>query len=71
MQCSILIPKLIGNYWNNIQCKKIAKYQVKYKFSKTRDVITTKNCCTIHKNKLLKEIKNDSFAELVSVNSIT
>lgn len=70
MQCSILIHKLVGNYWKDVQCKNIAKYDVKYKISKNRDTITTKKCCAIHKTKLLKEIENDSFAEFVSVDNI-
>lgn len=70
MQCSVSIPKLIGDYWQNVQCKKTAKYEVKYKISKYRDTVRTIKCCTIHKTKLLKEIENDSFAELISVENI-
>jgi hypothetical protein len=70
MQCSILIPKLVGDFWEDIRCKNAAKYEVKYKISKNRDAITTKKCCTIHKKKLLEEVENDSFAELVSILNI-
>lgn len=70
MKCTVLIKKLnyIKTFWEEVQCDKNAKYIIKYKIN---NIMYTKLCCTIHKNILLKEINDYSFAELISVDNIT
>lgn len=70
MQCSVLVTKHDGsNYWKDEQCAKSAKFTVSYKIS-SHGSVYEKQCCTQHKKKLVKEIEEDAFAVLISIQNI-
>ena len=52
-------------YWEDVPCQKNAKFEVEYKLSES-SLLIKKDLCTIHRNKLLKEIDADNLAVLVS-----
>ena len=68
-KCSALVSKRDGILLVDCNCQKSAKFIVRYKISKSGGVFN-KCYCTLHKNKLIKEIETDSFAELLSIENI-
>ncbi len=69
-KCTISVRRRDGGVLLKYEdCGKNAKFSVNYKLSKSSN-IKTHYCCTIHKNKFVNELINDSFAELVAVNKI-